>query len=89
VVIGAAPYINMDGGSKVFAATIGFTVHPGSWQVRIGDGTGGAGPDAGGANQLDAKLDQLAFWDRELTESEIDLLYGAAGASLAYPFVTE
>lgn len=90
VPIGAAPFVSIDGAAKTYGATIGFTPHPGSWQFRIGTGFSGAGPDSGGTatQSYDGRLDQLTFWGRELTNSEISLIYNA-GAGRAYPFVTE
>ena len=75
--IGGAFFLAQDGGSKSYSGTVGFVVHQGSWHFRIGQAVNGNGPNDGGINFLDGKLNQLAFWSRELTNAEISLLYNS------------
>lgn len=88
VVTGIAGWVSVAGAAKTFGADIGFRIHPGSWQIRIGAGNCGDGPDAGGCNPMDGRIDQLAFWGKELIDSDIALLV-PSGNRRTYPFVTE
>jgi hypothetical protein len=85
--IGSAPYLSVNGGSKVWGPTIGFVPHPGS-HFRLGARINGDGPEDAATDYLDGKLNQLTFWNRELTSSEISLLYNSSNG-INYPFVTE
>ena len=85
VMVGVGSYISQNGAAKSVGSAIPFDIHQGSWQVRIGNGNAGAGPNGSGANAYDGRLDQLAFWGRELADAEITLMYNG-GNRLPYPF---
>jgi hypothetical protein len=86
--IGGALFLAQDGAAKTYSGSVGFVVHQGSWHFRIGQAVNGNGPNESGTYFLDAKLNQLAFWNRELTNAEISLLYNS-GNGRQYPFQTE